>query len=189
MPGWLTSKETSCQFVQSTCIKLKESAQQAPTYYGRVTHTNNFSGWEEGKKNIEKSKNEQNFCYCIWKWQAWPGRTKGGVARGGELPLPTPMPMPMPSPCMRLHSQCSACPFASFLLVCPWCPVCCPIFRIFFFFFFAPTLLYCFSVCRFCSGNGNWMVEFRKMQFESTLETRDETVGAERQQQQQVEQQ
>lgn len=72
-----------------------------------------------------KIKNEQNFCYCIWKWQAWQGRARGAWLGAVELP----------SPCMRLHSQCSACPFASFLLVCP-CnlyPSSCPLFLLFFF--------------------------------------------------------
>lgn len=166
--GWLTSKETSCQFVQSTCIKLKESAQHTGWLTGEGGCWRLVWGTKKKKKQKAlKIKNEQNFCYCIWKWQAWQGRARGAWLGAVELP----------SPCMRLHSQCSACPFASFLLVCP-CnlyPSSCPLFHLFFFFL-------CFSVFRFCSGNGNWMVKFRKMQFERTPETRDETVKAERQQ-------
>jgi len=147
--GWLTSKETSCQFVQSTCIKLKESAQHKPS-----TGKMGGGGW----KNIEKSKNEQNFCYCIWKWQAWQGRAQG--AWSGALNC-------------RAHAcDCTlSAPLVLFLVFCLFGPCnlrpsSCPIF---FFGFF-----YCFFLF-FCSGNGNWMVKFRKMQFERTPETRDET--------------
>lgn len=131
--GWLTSKETSCQFVQSTCIKLKESAQHTGWLTGEGGCWRMVWGTKKKKKQKAlKIKNEQNFCYCIWKWQAWQGRARGAWLGAVELP----------SPCMRLHSQCSACPFASFLLVCP-CnlyPSSCPLFLLFFFF-----VLLCFS--------------------------------------------
>lgn len=85
----------------------------------------------------------------------------------------------------RLNCRAHACdctlsaPHVLLLVFCLFAPatfILRPVHFSFYFFFL------CFSVFRFCSGNGNWMVKFRKMQFERTPETRDETVKAERQQ-------